>query len=619
MIGTSIDRYRIVEEIGHGGMSVVYRGVDTALERDVAVKVLHNHLARKAESRQRFHREAKAIARLKHPNILDVYDYSSEDAERSYIVMEYVAGNNLREFLAIHGKAPAEAAALVGIGICGALITAHEHGIIHRDLKPENVMVSLNGDLKLMDFGIAHVIDAETMTQTGSLMGSPAHMSPEMIEGERVDARADVFALGTVLYWLSTGSLPFDGQNAPQILKRVLQGQYDRLTTVEPQAGRHFQAIVDKCMAHDPDDRYQTAREALAALTAFVSAAGIESADLELRRYLGHPAVWMREWQAALVPKLIERGQEALARGDTMAAVASLDRALAYEPDNTAVHRCLARIHQRRQTAILAGAAAVICLVGGLAYAFWPSPEVVVAPQEIPEVEVAVSQPAENAADQVLAAAAIASTTSDAQNLARMIVERTTTVAKDTPQRLVAFPPSRPLPILMPLADVGVVAPAEDPTFTYAFRVYPPAAQVMVAGRTYSSFEAAKGISLEKGRHVLTAASRGCKKRREIVEVNGPQAQIRDLVLEWEDGTVRVMADVDSLIFIGDDTRNVARRVSGGQSASFRFPFGSSDSENQQRTTFHIAPASDMTKRQTYSVVVRPGTVETINVAFRNR
>ena len=118
---------------------------------------------------------------------------------------------------------------------------------------------------------------------------------------------------------------------------------------------------------------------------------------------------------------------------------------------------------------------------------------------------------------------------------------------------------------------------------------------------------------------MLSAASRGCKKRREIVEVNGPQAQIRDLVLEWEDGTVRVLADVDSLIFIGDDTRNVARRVPGGQSASFRFPFGSSDSENQQRTTFHIAPASDMTKRQTYSVVVRPGTVETINVAFRNR
>ncbi len=597
---------------------MVYRGVDTSLERDVAVKVLHNHLARKAESRQRFHREAKAIARLKHPNILDVYDYSSEDAERSYIVMEYVEGNNLREFLALHGKAPAEAAALIGLGICGALISAHEHGIIHRDLKPENVMVSLTGDLKLMDFGIAHVIDAETMTQTGSLMGSPAHMSPEMIEGERVDARADVFALGTVLYWLCTGALPFDGQNAPQILKRVLQGQYDRLTTAEPKAGRHFQTIIDKCMAHNPDDRYQTAREALAALTNFVSAAGIESPDLELRRYLVQPSTWIRQWDTGLVPKLIERGQAALARGDTMAAVASLDRALAYEPDNVEVHKCLARIHQRRKSAVFAGVAAAICLFGGIIYAFWPAETVEVPVEVSPPIVVAVSQPAENAADQISAATAAAATATIAQNVGQFVVAQTTTIAA-TPKPKLALLPTRTIPIIIPVADVGLVAPVEAPTFNYSFRVYPPAAQIIIAGRTYSSFEAAKGIPLEKGRHVLTAASRGCKRQREIVEVNGPQAKVSDLVLEWEDGTVRVLADVDSLIFIGDDTRNVARRVSGGQSASFRFPFGSSDSENQQRTTFHIAPASDMTKRQTYSVVVRPGTVETINVAFRNR
>lgn len=630
MIGTSVDRYRIVEEIGHGGMSVVYRGVDTSLERDVAVKVLHHHLARKAESRQRFHREAKAIARLKHPNILDVYDFSSEDAEKSFIIMEFVRGLNLREFLATHGAGPPEAAALVGWGICSALVVAHEHGIIHRDLKPENVMISQAGDLKLMDFGIAHVIDAETMTQTGSLMGSPAHMSPEMIEGEKVDARADVFALGTVLYWLSTGVLPFEGQNAPQVLKRVLAGQVEKLTARDARVGRSFQTLVETCMAHRPEDRYQTARDALDALGRYLLEAGIESPEAELRKYLTNPEAWSQAWTETVVSKLITRGRAALEAGQVQAAVADLDRALAYEPDNAEVKRCLASIHRGSQLRVVGMVLVALGVMVGLSVWFWPTtppPGVdqsvtqtantaLVEPVTVPAQTVA--QQVQEDAEQAAAATARAATTeAQARELASEMVARSQEFASSRPKMIV--PTVRPfLPTLVNPAEVKT-APSEPATYTYAFRVYPPAAQLVVGGRTYSSFEAAKGIPLESGRHVLTANSRGCKRLRQTIEVSGPQKERQDVVLEWEDGTVRVRADVDSLIFLGDDTRNVARRVQGGQSATFRFPFGASDGQNQVRTTFHIAPASDMTKRQTYSVVVRPGTVETINVAFRNR
>lgn len=623
MIGTSVDRYRIVEELGHGGMSVVYRGIDTSLERDVAVKVLHSHLARKAESRQRFHREAKAIARLKHPNILDVYDFSSEDAERSYIVMELIQGENLREFLATAGACPPEAAALVGLGIASALISAHDHGIIHRDLKPENVMVSKSGDLKLMDFGIAHVIGAETMTQTGSLMGSPAHMSPEMIEGERVDARADVFALGTVLYWLCTGKLPFEGQNAPQILKKVLQGDYKHLTVVDPRVGRAFQAIVDKCMAHDADARYQTARDAYDALNDFLVVAGISAPDLELRRYLTNPAQWSREWETKIVPRLVSGGRACLEAGRTVDALALLDRALAYDPANEEVHRCLASLHRRRQRVWAVAVVAAIALTSA-AIIWWPSPPRPDATPQ-PNLDVTAVEPAQDLAQQITRDATIRVTEASATARANHVTIFGSAIAEASRPIADASRPivSRPIPLTIIPAisqDAGVAdAELKPEQFKYSFRVYPPAAQLVIAGRTLSSFDAAKGIDLERGKYVLTATSRGCKRFREVVEVNGPQDKAHDVVLSWEDGTVRIQPDVDSLIFVGSDTRNIARRVAGGSFATFRFEFGPADSENQQRQTFHIAPTSDMTKRQTYSVVVRPGTVETINVAFRNR
>jgi len=220
-----LDRYKLLEQLGTGGMSVVYRAWDTALDREVAVKLLHPHLAGDPDSRRRFSREARAVAKLHHPNILEIYDFSGEGAPTAYIVTEFIRGVTLRQFADNHGFGPPALGALAAHTLTAAVEHAHQFGIVHRDIKPENAMVREDGFLKLMDFGIARIIgQGDLMTVTGALVGSPAHMAPEIIEGKNGDARSDIFSLGTLLYWLTTGVLPFAAGNTSAVLKRVLDG-----------------------------------------------------------------------------------------------------------------------------------------------------------------------------------------------------------------------------------------------------------------------------------------------------------------------------------------------------------------------------------------------------------
>ncbi|HVI92460.1 MAG TPA: serine/threonine-protein kinase, partial [Anaeromyxobacter sp.] len=181
-------------------MAAVYRGRDTALDREVAVKLLHPHLASAPESRARFSREARAVARLSHPGIVEIYDYAGETAPESYLVTEFVRGRTLRAFAHEVGFGYPEIGALVGRALVDALVHAHSAGVIHRDLKPENVLVH-EGErpaLKLADFGIARILASEErMTMTGALVGSPHHMAPEIVEGREADARSDLFSIGT--------------------------------------------------------------------------------------------------------------------------------------------------------------------------------------------------------------------------------------------------------------------------------------------------------------------------------------------------------------------------------------------------------------------------------------
>ena len=242
-------RYTIIEQIGQGGMSVVYQARDPVLDRFVALKLLHPHLAERADSRARFAREAKAVAQLKHPNIVEVFDYAPAESARSYIVTEYINGPTLREYLSEKGLRSPEAAIVLLQPIADALTRAHDAGIVHRDVKPENIMIRADGSPVLMDFGIAQMIDMPTLTATGTILGSPAHMAPEVIDGSDVDAPADVFSFGTVLYWAISGCLPFTGPNPSALFRRILETDFDPLSRHSDTAGFELGRLVSECLA----------------------------------------------------------------------------------------------------------------------------------------------------------------------------------------------------------------------------------------------------------------------------------------------------------------------------------------------------------------------------------
>jgi serine/threonine-protein kinase len=231
--GPRIEKYELLEEIGHGGMASVYRAKDRRLGREVALKLIHPHLRESPEVAARFVAEARAVAKLRHPNIVCVYDISDEDEPERYLVAELIEGATLRQLLREHGRLPVELGVVVALEIGKALSHAHEQGVIHRDVKPENVLVELSKDsearvrVKLTDFGIAKLLDAQGVTSTGQVLGSPAHMAPEQIEGNDVDARADVFSLAVLLYECLVGRLPFQGNNPAQVLRAVLEGHFD--------------------------------------------------------------------------------------------------------------------------------------------------------------------------------------------------------------------------------------------------------------------------------------------------------------------------------------------------------------------------------------------------------
>ncbi|HZW89338.1 MAG TPA: serine/threonine-protein kinase, partial [Myxococcaceae bacterium] len=334
-------------------------------------------------ARARLAREARAVARLRHPNILEVFDFADPSAEDAFLVTELVRGETLKCFAERERLFPPELAALVIQQLARALGHAHEAGVIHRDLKPENVMVRDDGVLKLMDFGIARVLDpAERMTVTGALVGSPAYMAPEVIDGEPATAESDVFSLGTLLYWLWTGTLPFAAPSTPATLKRILAGTYEDPRGVCPAISDGLVNILDTCLAHDPVDRYASAKELEQALSQTLDELGLTDGEAILAASFADPAATRTALVQRLVSTLLSRGAEEAAEGRLPRALARVDQALALEPDAPAARALLEKLQSslrrgrvRRRAALVAGGAVLLAAVvaGGTALLrAWP-------------------------------------------------------------------------------------------------------------------------------------------------------------------------------------------------------------------------------------------------------
>lgn len=260
------ERYEIGGVLGRGGMAEVHRGRDLRLGREVAVKVLRSDLARDPSFQVRFRREAQAAASLNHPAIVAVYD-TGEDRTATgatpYIVMEYVEGQTLRDVLRGEGVLPPERAMSLAADICGALDFSHRNGIVHRDVKPGNVMITPQGTVKVMDFGIARAVSdsAATMTSTAAVIGTAQYLSPEQARGEGVDARSDVYSVGCLLYELVTGAPPFTGDSPVAVAYQHVREDPRLPSSINPAVPPELDAILLKAMSKNPANRYQSAAE----------------------------------------------------------------------------------------------------------------------------------------------------------------------------------------------------------------------------------------------------------------------------------------------------------------------------------------------------------------------
>jgi serine/threonine-protein kinase len=368
-VGQVLDKYELLERVGQGGMAIVYRGIDRTLKRTVAVKILHKHLSDYQEARDRFEREAQAVAKLRHENILEIFDYSAKEGFESYIVTEFIDGQTLKQFITERPITFPEIGAMIILQVCRALAHAHAGSILHRDVKPENIMIRHDGVVKLMDFGISHMVDLERLTVTGQLLGSPAYMAPEHVEGRPLDFRTDVFAAGIVLYQLTVGKLPFEGKNPHEVLKRIAECKFVDPRQANPRIGNRLGRIILKAMAAAPDDRYAAVGEMVLALEAYLDESGLahDKIPAELSRYFKAPASYEEALRARLIDTLTTIGTEKLDGDDRSGALDVFDRVLTIDPDNEKVLAILDRLNRRARfkLGLLAVAGLGVLVFGG--------------------------------------------------------------------------------------------------------------------------------------------------------------------------------------------------------------------------------------------------------------
>ncbi|HUQ27792.1 MAG TPA: serine/threonine-protein kinase [Usitatibacter sp.] len=262
-----IGKYRVTRPLGKGAMGMVYEGFDPVIERKVAIKtILGDYLdaAEMEDAIARFKREAQAGGRLQHPNIVGVFEYGGDGAV-AFIVMEYVEGDELKKLLSGGKRFELIDVFEIMKQLLAALDYSHKQGVVHRDIKPANLMIMTGTKVKVMDFGIAR-LESSSLTQTGTAIGTPTHMSPEQLMGHTADGRSDLWASGVILYELLTGVSPFLAQTPATVMHKVLQSQPPKPSTVNAALPPAFDAVIDRALAKRADDRFQTAREFQAAM-----------------------------------------------------------------------------------------------------------------------------------------------------------------------------------------------------------------------------------------------------------------------------------------------------------------------------------------------------------------
>ncbi|MBL4636211.1 MAG: serine/threonine protein kinase [Kofleriaceae bacterium] len=375
-VGMRLGRYELDGELGEGGMASVFSATDTKLGRKVAVKVLFPHLAKRKEAASRFKREARAAAGLDHEHILRVLDVGGGEVvgdvlEPPYIVLERIDGSDLGEYFGETNIPMAEIVAAIGVTMCSALEVAHEQGVVHRDIKPANIMVTDKGRIVLADFGVARVNDEDSVvTRTGSLLGTPAYMSPEQATGDEVDARSDVYSLGATLYKIATGSFPYGGGTA-QVVASILSGNRQEAQRLRPAVGGELSRVIERMMHRDVDQRYSSASEAKAALQEIVTGGGYPDADKLLRSFFCDPVALEKTMPAKVMATSIARAARLATQGRKALALSLGERVLLMDPDNIQARAIVRNLVTGKNPQVWVAVAGPMVVTGAVAFAFW--------------------------------------------------------------------------------------------------------------------------------------------------------------------------------------------------------------------------------------------------------
>src|SRR5512141_2645522 len=269
LIGKTIGRYQITEHLGRGGMAEVYKAYQPSLDRYVAIKLMHSFLAEEKEFLARFEREAKVVATLRHPNIVQVFDFDVENGVY-YMVMEFINGDTLKsrlQKLEERGEwVSTDDAARIILAVGSALKYAHERGMVHRDVKPANVMITEDGQVILTDFGIAKIVTSSNLTASGAMVGTPSYMAPEQGMGQPGDERSDIYSWGVMLYQLMIGRLPYDADTPLAVVLKHINDPLPLPRSVKPDLPEPLERVILKSLAKNPADRYQKVGELMADL-----------------------------------------------------------------------------------------------------------------------------------------------------------------------------------------------------------------------------------------------------------------------------------------------------------------------------------------------------------------
>jgi len=354
--------FELQEKIGSGGMASVYLAVQKSLNRRVVLKILYPHLAEDEKLVQRFEREARAAAMMRHENIIQVIDCGRHD-DVAYICMEFVEGFDLQKWLAVHGAPPIEMALLMIRDLCRGLEHAHGHRIIHRDIKPANVMLTPDGTIKIMDFGLARSGSESTqVTMVGSVLGTPAYMSPEQATGEVVDERSDIFSAGVMAFELLGGTRPFSGDSYSSVLRAILTVPAPDVTSFNPLVPEDVAAIVRGMLQKDAAKRYATIAQVRQELESVIEQLGLLRGRDLLRDYAVGPQEVADMWRRKRTARHMDQGVffENMGLGKIDDALLEFRRVLYLDPNNAAARDHVKRLETERSKVTTPAAAAAV-------------------------------------------------------------------------------------------------------------------------------------------------------------------------------------------------------------------------------------------------------------------